>query len=87
MHKVQFITVDNGVRLEVLDWGGSGRAVVLLAGAGCTAHIFDGFAEKLTDGFHVYGVTRRAVSAPPVIPNLATTSGAESKTSCTSSTR
>jgi pimeloyl-ACP methyl ester carboxylesterase len=50
--------VDEGVRLEVLDWGGSGRAVVLLAGSGNTAHVFDGFAEKLT-GYHVYGITRR----------------------------
>src|SRR5207302_3257566 len=33
-HTVQFITVDKNVRLEVLDWGGSGRPVVLLAGAG-----------------------------------------------------
>jgi hypothetical protein len=23
-HKVQFVTVENGARLEVLDWGGSG---------------------------------------------------------------
>src|SRR5258707_4207643 len=31
---------------SVLDWGGSGRPVVLLAGLGFTAHVFDGFAEK-----------------------------------------
>lgn len=24
-HRVQFVTVQDGVRLEVLDWGGSGR--------------------------------------------------------------
>src|ERR1039458_1970022 len=30
-HKVQFVTVEDGVRLEVLDWGGTGRPVVLLA--------------------------------------------------------
>ena len=30
-HKVQFVTVDRDVRLKVLDWGGSGRPVVLLA--------------------------------------------------------
>src|SRR4051794_36868724 len=33
-HTVQFITVDKDVKLEVLDWGGSGRAVVLLTGLG-----------------------------------------------------
>jgi len=62
-HQVQFVTVDDGVRLEVLDWGGSGRSVVLLAGLGFTAHVFDGFAEKLTDSYHVYGITRRGYGA------------------------
>lgn len=58
-HQVQFVIVEYGVRLEVLDWGGTGRPVVLLAGSGNTAHIFDGFAPKLTGFCHVYGVTRR----------------------------
>lgn len=62
-HKVQFVTVEDGVRLEVLDWGGTGRPVVLLAGLGYTAHVFDGFAEKLTDSYHVYGITRRGYGA------------------------
>jgi non-heme chloroperoxidase len=62
-HKVQFVTVEDGVRLEVLDWGGTGRPVVLLAGLGSTAHVFDGFAEKLTGSYHVYGITRRGYGA------------------------
>ena len=62
-HKVQFIPVEDGVQLEVLDWGGPGRALVLLAGRGFTAHVFDGFAEKLTDSYHVYGITRRGYGA------------------------
>jgi pimeloyl-ACP methyl ester carboxylesterase len=53
------VTVDKDVRLEVLDWGGSGRPLVLLAGGGDTAHVFDDFAPKLTGSFHVYGITRR----------------------------
>lgn len=36
---------------------------MLLAGLGCTAHVFDGFAEKLTDSYHVYGITRRGYGA------------------------
>jgi non-heme chloroperoxidase len=67
-HQVKFITVDEDVQLEVLDWGGSGRAVVLLTGSGNTAHVFDDFAPKLTDCCHVYGVTRRGFgksSHPP----------------------
>jgi non-heme chloroperoxidase len=58
-HIRQFVTVDKNVRLEVLDWGGSGRPLVLLAGGGDTAHAFDDFAPKLTPSFHVYGITRR----------------------------
>jgi pimeloyl-ACP methyl ester carboxylesterase len=58
-HITQFVTVENGVPLEVLDWGGSGRPLVLLAGGGDTAHAFDDFAPKLTFSFHVYGITRR----------------------------
>jgi len=58
-HKVQFITVEKGVKLEVLDWGGTGRAVVLLAGFGNDAHIFDKIAPKLATGCHVLGITRR----------------------------
>jgi pimeloyl-ACP methyl ester carboxylesterase len=65
-HSVQFVTVDKNVRLEVLDWGGSGRAVVLLAGGGDTAHIFDEFAPKLAADYHVYGITRRGFGASSV---------------------
>ena len=62
-HAVQFISVETGVNLEVLDWGGSGRSLVLLAGLGNTAHIFDSFADKLTANYHVYGITRRGFGA------------------------
>src|ERR1700761_6218286 len=62
-HATRFIPVDEGVKLEVLDWGGSGRPLVLLAGGGNTAHVFDDFAPKLTDHYHVYGITRRGFGA------------------------
>ena len=61
-HHITFVTVDNGVKLEVLDWGGSGRAVVLLAGYQ-TAHEYDDIAPKLTAFCHVYGITRRGFGA------------------------
>ncbi|HTT05005.1 MAG TPA: alpha/beta hydrolase [Steroidobacteraceae bacterium] len=54
-----FVTVAPGVRLEVLDWGGTGRALILLAGLGNSARVFDKFAPKLTQWYHVYGITRR----------------------------
>src|SRR5438445_2687683 len=53
-HAVRFVTVGDGVPLEVLDWDGSGKAVVLLAGGGDTAHVFDDLAPKLTTHNHVY---------------------------------
>lgn len=65
-HSQRFVTVDSGVRLEVLDWGGSGRPLVLLAGLGNTAHVFDQLAPKLTAEYHVYGVTRRGFGASGV---------------------
>ena len=61
-HSVQFVTVEPGVRLEVLDWGGTGRPVVLLAGYN-TAHEYDDIAPKLAQFCHVYGVTRRGYGA------------------------
>ena len=63
-HRVSLVTVEDGVQLEVLDFGGTGRAVVLLAGLGDTGHVYDGFAPRLKDaGFHVYSMTRRGFGA------------------------
>lgn len=61
-HQVKFVAL-GGIKLEVLDWGGTGRPVVLLAGIGNTAHEFDKFAPKLAARFHVYGITRRGIGA------------------------
>lgn len=64
-----FVSVQKDVALEVLDWGGSGIPVVLLAGRGQTAHSFETFAPRLAAFYHVYGITRRgygASSKPPV---------------------
>ena len=63
---VHYVTVDRNVKLEVLDWGGSGRPVVMLAGLGQTAHAFDDFVPKLTGTYHVYGVTRRGFGTSSV---------------------
>jgi pimeloyl-ACP methyl ester carboxylesterase len=66
-HRVRFIPVAGRsrgnparpVRLEVLDWGGNGPAVVLLAGMTGTAHIYDDLAPQLVDRFRIIGITRR----------------------------
>src|ERR1051325_1013335 len=67
-HAIRSVNVGNGVRLEVLDWSGAGRPIVLLAGGGDTAHVFDSFAPKLTPNFHVYGITRRGFGASTFSP-------------------
>jgi non-heme chloroperoxidase len=66
-HRVRMVTVEKDVRLEVLDFGGIGRPVVLLAGLGGNAHTFDAFGHKLTDRYHVYAITRRGF-APSSVP-------------------
>jgi non-heme chloroperoxidase len=69
-HKVQFVDVDQGVKLEVLDWGGSGPPMIFLSGFGGTAHVFDKFVPKFTAKHRVFGITRRGFgnsSKPPTI--------------------
>ena len=62
-HNVSFVTVEPGVQLEVLDWGGTGQTLVLLTGIGDNAHVFDEFAYQFNDRFHVIGITRQVSGA------------------------
>ena len=62
-HHIHFIAVDTNVKLEVLDWGGSGRPVILLTPPRNDAHIYDEFAPKLIASHDVYGITRRGFGA------------------------
>ena len=57
--KTEFVEVQPDIKLEVLDWGGTGRNLVLLAGGGSTAHVFDSLGPKLAAHYHVIGITRR----------------------------
>jgi non-heme chloroperoxidase len=57
-HKSDFVKV-NGIRLHYLDWGGSGPALLFLAGVNTNPHIFDGLAPRFTDKFHTLALTRR----------------------------
>ena len=57
-HKSEFVTA-NGIKMNYLDWGGTGDVVILLAGLGNDAHVFDEIAPSFTDKFHVIGLTRR----------------------------
>jgi non-heme chloroperoxidase len=62
-HRERFVDVAPDVKLEVLDWGGRGRPIVLLAGSGVTAHAYDEFAPNLIADAHVVGITRRGFGA------------------------
>ena len=62
-HQTLFIKGSSNNKLEILDWGGTGAPILFLAGLGDGAHIFDDFAPRFTNKFHVYGLTRRGFGA------------------------
>lgn len=61
--QARLLRVAPDVSLEVIDWGGHGQPLVFLAGLGNSAHVFDEFAPRFTDNFHVLGITRRGFGA------------------------
>ena len=58
-HAVRTVAV-NGVRLQVLDWGGSGDGLVFIHGLGDSPHAFDDIAPAFTDRFRVIAYARRS---------------------------
>ena len=58
-HEAQSITVEEGVQLEVLDFGGAGSPILLLPGLGATAHSYDELAPLLAQKHRVIAMTRR----------------------------
>lgn len=58
-HKQQLVRIDSETSIELLDWGGRGPVLVLLAQLSQTAHIYDDWAPKLARNYRVLGVTRR----------------------------
>jgi len=57
-HKNAFI-IANGVRLNYLDWGGSGPVLILIHGLGGSPHGFDDLAPAFTDRYRVIAYARR----------------------------
>jgi pimeloyl-ACP methyl ester carboxylesterase len=49
----------NGVRLQYLDWGGTGPALILVHGLGDDPHAFDDLAPAFSGRFHVIAYARR----------------------------
>ena len=58
-HEAYSINVDEGVQLEVLDFGGDGSPLLLLPGLGATAHSYDELAPLLARKHRVVAMTRR----------------------------
>jgi pimeloyl-ACP methyl ester carboxylesterase len=58
-HEAHSISVEKGVQLEVLDFGGQGTPMLLLPGLGATAHSFDELAPQLARKHRVVAMTRR----------------------------
>src|SRR5215208_7979758 len=57
-HKSDFVSV-NGIRLHYLDWDRKGPTLIFLTGMGSSAYIYNNFAPRFTDKFHVLALTRR----------------------------
>lgn len=57
-HRERLLAV-NGVRLDVLDWGGTAPALILIHGYGDSPHVFDDLAPALTGRFRVVAYARR----------------------------
>lgn len=58
-HTAGFVTVQRGVKIHYLDFGGTGPTLLFVPGLGNTAHAWDTFAPAFADRFHVVAVTRR----------------------------
>ncbi|HEX6396522.1 MAG TPA: alpha/beta fold hydrolase, partial [Steroidobacteraceae bacterium] len=58
-HEPSSIKVEEGVQLEVLDFGGTGAPLLLLPGLGASAHSYDELAPLLARQHRVVALTRR----------------------------
>jgi pimeloyl-ACP methyl ester carboxylesterase len=53
------VTTNDGVTIEVLDYGGKGPDLIFLAGLGSSGHVFDDFSRRFIRDYHVWSITRR----------------------------
>jgi pimeloyl-ACP methyl ester carboxylesterase len=57
------VTVQPGVDLAVIDWGGEGAPLLFVPSWGATAHVFDGFASRFADTNRVLVMNKRGHGA------------------------
>jgi pimeloyl-ACP methyl ester carboxylesterase len=67
-HLSESVDLD-GVRLNYLDWGGVGPALVLVHGLGSNPHVFDDLAPLLRGRMHVLAYARRGHGDSDAPPN------------------
>jgi pimeloyl-ACP methyl ester carboxylesterase len=58
-HEIRMVAV-NGVKLQLLDWGGQGDGLVFIHGLGDSPHAWDDIAPAFTDRFRVIAYARRS---------------------------
>ena len=63
-----YFSVVNGVRLHYVDWGGSGRPILLLHGLQDTARNWEHIAQALTKNHHVYALDARGHGESEWVP-------------------
>ncbi|HEY8948217.1 MAG TPA: alpha/beta hydrolase [Rhizomicrobium sp.] len=54
-----FVTSADGTRINYVDWGGSGPAIVMIHGLGDDPYVFSAIAEHLRGQFHIVAYARR----------------------------
>ncbi len=57
-HTIHYVEMDDGIKLEVVDWGGKGEPFVFLAGLALNAHTYDPIIHSFIDSYRVIGITR-----------------------------
>ncbi|HEX6575733.1 MAG TPA: alpha/beta hydrolase [Gemmatimonadaceae bacterium] len=58
-HRAFGVATAPGVKIHVLDFGGSGTPMIFLSGIGNNAHVWDDFARRFTKDHRVIAITRR----------------------------
>jgi hypothetical protein len=58
-HRAFGVDVAPGVRIHVLDFGGTGTPLVFLSGLSNNAHVWDDFGQRFTGSNRVIAITRR----------------------------
>jgi len=55
----KFVVGSTKNKIEIVDFGGTGKPILFLSGLGNSAHVFDNFAPKFCDKFQVCAMSRR----------------------------